>query len=312
MLPYHQPDERWHIFYNYTQDDFLASLVVPGLFNPAVPSEIAESFKLAEYIMAHAWYHYPLYDEALSKALRVLEMAVKLKCTQLGIQTGSRPLKSLMETIARAEPAKQLTVEFEAYRKIRNSFMHPSQHSYAGAMVKTPIINIINVINKLFLPENLFRSFSQKQADAQQKLDAFTDHGLCIFDYKQQRYLADDIKILAAIPVENNSVYLCKSVLVTNNTMVSFTDHSYAMPLFWEATGIVVSEKQVIFESLEENVKLELTNHPANITVHQQYLADKAAVSEFDRQMYDSFIATEAGREECLFEFKHLHKINPA
>jgi hypothetical protein len=79
--------------------------------------EETKSFVPCKHIAAQAYYHYPLCDEEASKALRIMELAVKLKCKQLKISlirfaaTSTRAKKpqakrlfQLMNEIVAADP----------------------------------------------------------------------------------------------------------------------------------------------------------------------------------------------------------------
>ena len=123
-MEYHVPDNRWQIFGMDNFANYVEKAVVKGQFHPSVPADIVEAYKMAEYMMAHAYYHYPLYHEALSKVLRIIEMAVKFRCQQIKInltqiakrkgkqEEGKRVLKHLMDDIAKAEPVKKLERQF--------------------------------------------------------------------------------------------------------------------------------------------------------------------------------------------------------
>jgi len=37
-----------------------------GHFHAQVPDDIQESYKTVEYLMAHAWYHWPMFDEMIA------------------------------------------------------------------------------------------------------------------------------------------------------------------------------------------------------------------------------------------------------
>jgi len=78
MDDWYRPDELWKIFPSIkSRKDFMRNWVIWGNFHSGVPKDILNSFETAEYIMAHAWYHWPMYDAALVKVLGILEMAVK-------------------------------------------------------------------------------------------------------------------------------------------------------------------------------------------------------------------------------------------
>ncbi len=115
-IPYHTPDHTWTIFSGVTDfESYAEKFVVKGRFQKDVPPEVVEGYTIAEHIMAHAYYHYPAMDEALVKLLRVLEMAVKMRCKALGItleildnkgKTRKKVLNALINEIGRKRGSK--------------------------------------------------------------------------------------------------------------------------------------------------------------------------------------------------------------
>src|SRR5687767_6120314 len=83
---YFEADLTWNTFGVISKEDYVSKFVFEGKFHSAVPQDIIDSFETAEYMMAHAYYHYKMYDEALKKMLAIFEMAVKLRCTEMGIE----------------------------------------------------------------------------------------------------------------------------------------------------------------------------------------------------------------------------------
>ncbi|MGI8582549.1 MAG: hypothetical protein ACR2KX_10140, partial [Chitinophagaceae bacterium] len=57
-MNYHIPDDRWQNFGFNNFKKYCDKEVVKGRFHPCVPKDITEAFIIAEYIMAHAYYHY--------------------------------------------------------------------------------------------------------------------------------------------------------------------------------------------------------------------------------------------------------------
>ena len=66
-------------------DTYCVKSVVKGLFHPSVPKDVIDAYEVAEYMMAHAYYHWPLYDESFTKLLLITEMAIKIRCVHFGI-----------------------------------------------------------------------------------------------------------------------------------------------------------------------------------------------------------------------------------
>lgn len=162
-------------------EDYKKNCVVKGQFHSLVPKDVVEAFEVAEYIMAHAYYHYPLYDEAYSKLLLIVEMAIKLRCKQLGIQieTGkinkkngqpiNKVLDVLIKEMAAIEPTKSIEKGLHWLRERRNSKMHPDGHFYMGSMVSPAMKIGVTILNKIFTPDNTFQLFESELLKVQMK-----------------------------------------------------------------------------------------------------------------------------------------------
>lgn len=151
---YYQPDERWPIFGASTREQFEAQYVFPPRFHAGVPEEIVKSYTTASHLMALAWYHLPVYDEALAKLLLMLEMAIKLRYQQLGLPAGPRrTLHQLIAALEAAEPAKELGWWLQLLRQLRNQVAHPEQYSFGGALFRRAMPRMVNTLNQLFEDE---------------------------------------------------------------------------------------------------------------------------------------------------------------
>lgn len=152
---YYQPDTRWPIFGAPTREQFEELYVFPPRFHAGVPEDVVKSYTTASHLMALAWYHYPVYDEALAKLLLLLEMAIKLRCQQLGLPAGSsRALHQLITALEAAEPAKELGWWLQLLRQMRNQVAHPERYSFGGAVFRPAMPRMVNTLNQLFEEES--------------------------------------------------------------------------------------------------------------------------------------------------------------
>ena len=158
-IPYHTPDSTWEAWDCYTFGQFISKFLVKGVFHPNVPEDVVKSYLIVEHMVAHAWYYYPAMDEALSKALLITEMAVKLRCRELGLQTSIKSvngkildvkLAKLTDQLLQLEPDKDIEHLLHWARINRNRIAHPNQHSYGmGIMVNFKFV--VSLLNLLFL-----------------------------------------------------------------------------------------------------------------------------------------------------------------
>lgn len=162
-MSYLTPDPRWTIFSGVTDfESYLDRFVVKGSFHAQVPQDVIDGYIIAEHIMAQAWYHYPMMDEALVKVLRVLEMAVKMRCKKKGIELNykdkkgsSKPktLCALVDELQKSELSKPNLSTLHRFRYLRNLLMHPKENLLFGVLALNTIRQVLIQINDLFLQE---------------------------------------------------------------------------------------------------------------------------------------------------------------
>lgn len=316
-MEYHQPDDRWDAVFGIPDfETYQTKLVVKGLFHPTVPKDVIDAYNVAEYMMALAYYHYPLYDEAFSKLLRITEMAVKLRCNQLGIELkkeGSpinKKLSTLINELCIAEPGKDLKHGLTVIRNIRNSVMHPDKHSYSGAMSKGAIQSTVTLLNELFIPGPIFTPFLKHHDGIKKQLIDYQT-GLFILEYQEKRYLIESARIEAAILVADHWIYYLVAYPVTLNIGDQMKTHSYSMPLLYFVNDLTLGENWISAKEAETNVPIKITtsNHPDNLATYQRFVAEREAASLNDKSIYDHFVKDTIARKENEFWYKWLWKI---
>jgi hypothetical protein len=60
LMQYRKPDSRWKIVTIPDWKPDLEHLVIKGLFRESVLKDVIEAYEVAEYLMADAYYQYPL------------------------------------------------------------------------------------------------------------------------------------------------------------------------------------------------------------------------------------------------------------
>lgn len=186
-MKWYKPDTRWEIWDITSKEQFAEKFVVEGKFHSQVPKDIAEAFETVTYLMAHAYFYYPIYDDAMNKALLIMEMAVKLKAEQLNIDLKTPPNKKrvvydkklfqIIDEVCEHSHLSFLKPEFLRVKKIRNSRMHPKKHTVMGAMGFTNgnAMLFINLINKLFLQKETLLSIAEKEQELRNQIQRFRD-----------------------------------------------------------------------------------------------------------------------------------------
>ncbi len=157
---YFEPDPVLFFEGVRSKEEFINAYLVKGNFGQSVPRDVKESFKTAEYLMAHSYFYTPMYDEAFRKVLGIHEMAVKLRCKELGIEllkkgkVGKKDQPKNLGTL-HIELIKRLDIEifrytFDKVLEYRNEKAHPEKHAFGGTLYKMHIEMIVKFINLIF------------------------------------------------------------------------------------------------------------------------------------------------------------------
>lgn len=153
---YHTPDRIWKIWKADSYEDFIENFMVAGKFHDKVPEKIKNDYKIVERLLCYSYYHYPLLDEAFSKATRVFESAIKLRLKELGIPEPKKH-ESLEKKIKSIEPFTSPSVlqKWNKAREVRNVFAHPEAGSLMGITVLRGFYQMVNILNTIFLDKEV-------------------------------------------------------------------------------------------------------------------------------------------------------------
>lgn len=157
---YFDPDPLMHYYQIASEEEFVKAYLIKGDFGPNVPEDIIKSYKTAEFLMAHSYYYWPMYDEAFRKVLGIYEMAVKIRCKELGIElfkrgrSGKRdqakPLGTLNDQLIKRLNLESFRYTFDRALEYRNEKAHPEKHAFGGTLYKMHIEMIVKFINLIF------------------------------------------------------------------------------------------------------------------------------------------------------------------
>lgn len=166
MTDYYEMDDRWKDYEITSREEYVSNVVIKGVFHSDVPEDVIKEFETVEYLMAHAWYFWSFWDEAFAKCLFILEMAVKIRAKQLGIEierstkAGNKRVMRLAELIDEMYDAPHydmLKANLHRARKLRNTIAHPTEHGIMGpAGLNRNIRHFIINLNRLFKEERWF------------------------------------------------------------------------------------------------------------------------------------------------------------
>lgn len=151
-----------------------------------------------------SYHHAGFLDEAVTKALVTIEIAIKIKAKQIGIslevinqKTGKKRDKSLFtltKEVLNRIGLTYLQSEFNRTRGIRNRRVHKDMHTFMG-VVGNPINNIrliINLINQIFQLENEVKIINNKNKFLSEFLENYKEK-LMILEFNRTRILINNI-----------------------------------------------------------------------------------------------------------------------
>ena len=317
MKDWYKQAEIWSVYSNSkTREDFVKNWVIEGHFHAQVPEDVIDAYETAAYLMAHAWYHWPMFDEALRKVAGIFEMAVKLKCQQLEIplkhinnRSGKEidiSLSVLVDQVASQEKEKNLKNWMQNVRKIRNRLMHPEKNSFAGGMVSPRIKGTVNLINLLFL-ENKTVIKAREQTTSMQQTYAGFKEGLYVLEYNNERMLIAEVEPMKAFKIKEEWVSLWLFRPVLTNTYETLSNHRYAVPPFLVLKQLDLKNGELTAITFEhsESIKLIPTEDPRNQALLDLHLEEWRQLEERDRIMYDNFIQREGSKAIHDFMYRY-------
>lgn len=299
-MEYYEPDSTWEVFGITNREEFVNQYVVEGRFHKIVPEDIVKAFKTVTYLMAHSYYHYPMYDEAMNKALIVMEMAVKLKAKQLEIPLKMTPNKNgveydvklgkLIDKICLIEHLSFLKQDFDRARDIRNSRVHPEEYTLSGFLGYTDknAMLFINLINLLFLPENEMQSLITKQEQLEKQLEKFKNN-LFVVEFNDTKILIDTIHKFKFLKNLNHKLLILFVNPIRIDAFETITNKTYGDPLLLKLKDFEIDSLNINGVDLENNpIKIYKNIKPENLEKALYYYNELSKVSERDLYIFIS------------------------
>lgn len=129
--------------------EYVDKFVIKSRFNSNVNDDIIKGYRTAQYLMAHAYFHYPMYDEAVLKILGIFEMSIKLRSKELGnsvevvSNNGKRKSKNLgvlINELNRYEYPKTFIEKLHYIREMRNSQVHQDRYGFGGSFYEERLL----------------------------------------------------------------------------------------------------------------------------------------------------------------------------
>lgn len=317
-MEYHQPDETWTIWVK-TYEEFVSRWVIKGRFHKRVPEDVVKSFLIVEYIMAHSWYHYPLYDEALTKIAGIVEMSIKLRCSELnlpltapdkkGVEKKLR-LEKLIDAILLREPGKDLDSALHHMRRVRNIVAHPEQYGFTGGTQWHLVRHCVNILNTLFMPEKKCTVHADEKKRVNTLLSNFFP-ACSVLHTGGKKFLVENVHIVLALDPGTDWRYLLVAHPVYNDLEKTFKEQAY-LPLFcFEVKDLVIVDRSVKATLAEEHAEIfiEGTSHPADMEVYNRFNAARTAANVHDRYIFDNATVHQPKLDGSEMNYRYLAEI---
>ena len=269
--------------------------------------------------MAHAWYYWPMYDEALKKILGMMEMAVKLRCKELGIAThtvriladGKKKRKSknlfqLIQQLSNAESAKGLEDKLQHYRDLRNFYAHPKNDSFMGGMGIEKIKDLINLINLIFLDEEVILGAKQQTIHYKKQFKQLKND-LYVFADQKNRLLITEVVPLEAFQVKGKWVLLVMFIPVLVNTFENLNNHGYDEPPTLLLQDIDVRNNHLTAKVFgrKDFIKISPTDDPRNLEKWSTYKKEWEALNSEEQHLYQDHINSAKGKQLRNYQYKY-------
>lgn len=275
-MNYLEPESFWEASNLKTHQVFIDKYVVEGKFHKNVPQDIKDAFATVSYLLAFAYYRYQFLDEAVTKTLVVLEMAIKLKAKELNISLDNPPTK---KGVVRSKNLGQLVDEvleelelgfykqsFHRARNIRNRKVHPDSHTFMG-VAGAPKENLqlfVNLINILFLAKEDITLINAQRAKISEGLITFNKK-LLVLEKDEKRYLVYKISDFKTLTINTRSITLLVCLPVLNLSERKLEDCSFKA-IILELCSVEFYENGISGITFSgEAIKIRITKDERNI-----------------------------------------------
>lgn len=302
MVNWYAADERWEMVYGIkTREAYAEANVIGGHFHTGVPKDIQEAWETVEYLLAHAYYFWPMYDEGFNKALRILEIAVLQKIDALEIDNYAlsknekkrkKTLCQLIEDIGKVPHLAFLKSKLHRGRRIRNMLVHADRNSFMGAMgsaVKN-LRFLINLFNTLFLEEAILKQIHLDQAQIDQGLSTF-QAPFYVLQY-EQKILVKGILHQRVVFTSGAAQWLIAFEPIILNPAEDLAAHRYTPPLVFALQDAAIDPKGLTGIDVRsgEVVRLYVSDKEQDQQTFEAFETEMQTVSAQDLGMYTHYL----------------------
>jgi len=300
---YHTPDQIWSIWKSSSYEDYLRNFLITGKFHKNVPTEIINDYKIVERLLCYAYYHYPLLDEALSKATRIFEASINKRIEDLNLSK-SKGFETLEKKIKKIEPftTSSLLEEWNKARRVRNICAHQNTGTLMGITVVKSFYQIVNIINTIFLNKTIVVENELGLKQLQDKSEHLKE-GLFELNINNKHFLIWSIIPYSFFKTDD----IEKSLWVFHPVLTNFPQNTdtlvFSSPICLYLDSIEISKDSFTAKLLNNGKKVEATRVNDYYYINLLDRHNKLISSAEDRvhEIYIDHLDTEIAFERVKF-----------
>jgi hypothetical protein len=300
-MKWFEVDERWDLYGIKSREDFVEKFVVEGKFHNQVPADIVSAFETVSYLLANSYSHWQLQDEALNKALLIMEMAIKLKANELNIDLKLLPNKKghvfekklsiIIDEICSKSELSFLKPDFDRARNLRNHAVHPDRHSFMGGLsqAKGNFMLFNNIINLMFLQDKEIQLLLKNRLVISDKLEVFKN-SLFVLETSKHKILIDTIHFHKYVSFNYKELLILLVNPILLNVYENLTQNKFPEPLLVILKEFKIEDSKINGFDIENNpVMINYSDKLANILTLKTYSEEIAKLEIGKMSMYNAY-----------------------
>lgn len=273
MLSRHK---TWDAFYNdISLQDFVDQKIPKIRFKKEVNSEVKNAFEIVHKLLVHSYFEYLFIDIAVTRALHVFEMALKIRFRELNSGKDWPKKAPLVQLINWFRDRNYFEIDnpefFKHIRDRRNYLSHPTGHHFGGAVGLPWITTALDLINDLYEDLNLRAERKALEKKFIEELSLFLQNGI------KYSYL-DDVAY----------IYSHGPVVVNNRTKIA--EYAFGLLPMFDHTSFEAKAPLIIcmnqgLDAKEREVKLIDTEGNQLILTNDLSELEREEIKEFKKEL---------------------------
>ncbi|PWS33372.1 hypothetical protein [Pedobacter paludis] len=289
---YLRPDERWAIFGMPDGQSYLKTMMLSDEFLAEVPQDIKKSFITLQHMIAHAYFHYELYDEAYKKLLGLYEMAIKYSYISLislpkTQQNQEIPnLHKMINHIARQKHLRSFKMRLHEVRQKRNIAAHPKDYGFSGIVLKSSMFGVLNMINIIFASRQSVEDWHESAQRLSKRFKPFR-HGPYLLKLGEYQHLIDSFNMETMLSIDKAEIALCHCKVIGPDSTENLKHSIHENPVILLAEKLIFTGNRLtgIHKSSGEPFSIEKVTASLELKRWKAYQQELLACGGLKQQM---------------------------